>query len=243
MKRLVALIAAAGLASVAAGRPAPGLSIEFAFDPDQVGWFSDVNVMPGDVVLVRVIMSIPDSYYGVAGSRYNIVSNNVDGWDVAGNDSVDLSAAKGSATDGRRAGFDFGTQTQQVFESAGSLRIDANNDINNSANLGISTAQNSPGTLGTLFHTEKVVEVYRFAVHTSAAHAYSDQLILRIADGGLNGSPTQITSFRVYETASSSQPIQIPGAVGDTSVIRFVPAPAALAVFGAAGLGAGRRKR
>ena len=242
MKNVLGFIAIAGLAATAMARPDPNVSLEFSTD-DSV-WTSDIVVAPGeDKVFVRVVMSIPDSYYGISGARYNITSLAGD-WDLGGNDSIDLTAGKGSATDGRIAGFDFGGQTQQVYETGNQLRIDAKGDNGNSVNAGISSSQNTPGALGTNFNTAKVAVVYKFAVMLHAAHADGDVITLRIMDGGANGSPDQITSFKGYETSSSSAGATITGETGDVGNIHVaVPAPGALALLGLGGLAAGRRRR
>jgi hypothetical protein len=186
-----ALLAVAGLASIASARPDPNLSLQYSIDDS--AWSDDINVNVGeDKVFVRVIMNLPDSFHGVSGARYNIVSE-AGQWDAGGNDSIDLSVAKGNATDGRIAGFDFGGQTQQIFEGSNTLRIDAKGDTGNSPNAGISTSQNTPGALGTNFNTGKSVVVYKFAINLHNAHVDGDKIVLKIMDGGKNGSPDQIT--------------------------------------------------
>ncbi len=241
MKNVLGIVAVAGLAATAMARPSPNLTLEFSTD-DSV-WTSDAIVAPGeDKVFVRVIMNIPESYYGISGARYNITSLAGD-WDLGGNDSIDLTPGKGSATDARLAGFDFGGQTQVIFESGNQLRIDAKGDNGNNPNAGISTSQNTPGALGTNFNTSKSAVVYKFAVMLHAAHVNGDEITLRIMDGGANGSPDQITSFKAYETAASTAGVQLAGETGDTGHITFTPAPASLALVGLAGIAAGRRRR
>ena len=241
MKNVLGIVAIAGLAASAMARPEANLSIQFSTD-DSV-WSDNAIVAPGeDKVFVRVLMSIPDSFYGISGARYNVTSVAGD-WDVGGNDGADLTAGKGSATDGRIAGFDFGGQTQTIFETGNQLRVDAKGDNGNSANAGISTSQNTPGALGTNFNTNKTAVVYKFAINLHAAHAAGDVITLKIMDGGANGSPDQITSFKAYESASSTAGVQLTGETGDTGTITFVPAPASLALVGLAGLTAGRRRR
>ncbi|MCC6426663.1 MAG: hypothetical protein IT435_07555 [Phycisphaerales bacterium] len=243
-KLAIGLIAVAGLATVAAARPDPNLSLSFSLDGNDAGaWLSDIVVTPGTTVFVRVRMSVPDSAYGISGARYNIISTNAGGWDAGGNDAIDLSAGKGSATDGRIAGFDFGGQTQQVYEAADSLRIDAKGDNNNSPNAGISTSQNTPGALGSNFNTAKVATVYMFKVLLSGNAAERD-ITFAIRDGGANGSPDEITSFKQYDTSSSSAGTSITGETGDMGNIHVaIPAPGAFALLGLGGLAAARRRR
>ena len=234
MKKVLGLIAVAGLATAAMARPDPSLDIKFSTD-NGATWADNVSINAGASVLVSVSMSVPDSFYGISGSRYNITSA-VGDWDTGGNDSVDLTSAKGNATDGRMAGFDFGGQTQQIFETGGRLRIDAKGDTSDSAGAGISTAQNTPGVLGGAFNTNKTAMVYKFSITTHAAHALNSFMTIKIDNN-------QITSFKGYDTNASTSGTAITGAVGDSGRITFVPAPASMALVGLAGLAAGRRRR
>ena len=238
-KLALGLVAVAGLATFASARPDPNLTVQFS--TDDAAWLNDITVTPGTAVFVRVVMSIPDSCYGISGARYNVISNN-GGWDLGGDDTVDLSAAKGNATDGRMAGFDFGGQTQQIFEGSNALRIDAKGDTGNSAGAGISTSQNTPGALGTNLNTSKVAVVYKFKVQLSGAAGVRDVNFM-IRDG-INGSPDEITSFKGYDTSTSTSGTAIAGETGDVGNIHVdVPAPGALALVGIGGLAAARRRR
>jgi MYXO-CTERM domain-containing protein len=234
---LLGTVAVAGLASLAS---AHGTALDLKFSKtagDGGAWLTNITANPGETVYVRVEMTIDASYYGISGARYNVISTNAGGWDVGGNDSIELLPGKGSATDGRYAGFDFGGQTQQVYEAAGSLRIDAKGDNANNPNAGISTSQNTPGALGTNFNTNtQHVPVYKFAVKLSDNTEVGRQIVLAILG-------SQITSFKGYETSSSTAGVQINGAEGDTGTITIVPAPGALAAVGIAGLAAIRRRR
>ncbi|HLO41756.1 MAG TPA: PEP-CTERM sorting domain-containing protein [Phycisphaerales bacterium] len=232
-KLALGLVAVAGLATVATARPDSNLSLQFS--TDDANWSNDIAVAAGTSVFVRVVMSIPDQYYGISGARYNVTSTNANGWDFGGDDSIDLSAGKGNATDGRLAGFDFGGQTQQVYEASNSLRIDAKGDNSNNPNAGISTSQNTPGALGSNFNTNKVATVFKFKVNLGAGD--NRQIVLAI-------DVPQITSFKAYETSSSTSGLALTGATGDTGTITVaVPAPGALALMGLGGLAATRRRR
>jgi MYXO-CTERM domain-containing protein len=241
-KLALGLVALAGLATIASARPDPNLSLQFSLTSGEDGaWSDNIDVGPGATVFVRVRMSIPDSYFGISGARYNIISTNAGGWDNGGDDNIDLSAGKGNATDGRIAGFDFGGQTQQVFQAVNSLRIDAKGDTGNSVNAGISTSQNTPGALGTNFNTNKVATVYKFAVVLSGNDAI--RTINFLIRDGINGTPDEITSFKGYSTSSSTSGDQISGETGDSGNINVIPAPASLALVGMGALAAGRRRR
>ncbi len=233
----IGLLAVAG---IAAGASAHGVGLDLRFSKgisDGGLWTSNITANPGETVYVRVEMSIPDTYYGISGARYNIISNNAGGWDVGGNDVIDLTPGKGSATDGRYAGFDFGGQTQVTFESPSSLRIDAKGDTNNNPNAGISTSQNTPGALGTNFNTRiDHVPVFKFAVKLSNNPEVGRQIILKILN-------SEITSFKGYETSSSTAGVQIDGAEGANGTITIVPAPGVLFAAGIAGLAVVRRRR
>lgn len=240
MKRLVCISALAGLAAAASARGPVGLDLSLSDDLG-ANWGNTILTVPGTTIWVQVAMTIPDSYYGIGVARYNIVCTSASGWDFGGNDTVDLSLAKGNANDGRMAGFDFGGQTQQIFESPGSLRIDAKGDTNDSVNAGISTSQNTPPSLGTNFNIAKSAVVFRFRVVLSSSTAVRN-LVFRIADGGSNGSVNQITSFKGYETASSTFPAAIAGPItGDSVEILVIPAPAT--IFPAAITGVLLRRR
>lgn len=234
---LLGTVAIAGLASLAAAH-GTALDLKFSKTSSDAGaWLTNITANPGETIYVRVEMTIDESFYGISGARYNIISTNAGGWDVGGNDSIDLTPGKGSATDGRYAGFDFGGQTQQVFEAASSLRIDAKGDTGNNPNAGISTSQNTPGALGTNFNTNvEHVPVYKFAIKLSDNPQVGRQIVLAILG-------SQITSFKGYETSSSTAGIQISGAEGDSGTITIVPAPGVLAAAGLAGLAAVRRRR
>lgn len=230
------------VASLASARQGGKLDLQFSYDGSD--WNDNVVTVPGQSLLVRVMMTIPATYYGIGGARFNIVSNEGLGWDSEGDDTVDLSAAKGSLTDGRIAGFDFGAQTQQVFENSNYLRIDAKGDTTDIPNAGISAFQPPPVMLGTAFNTNRTAEIYRFRVNLSIMAMSRYQLIFHIADGGLHGSPDQITAFAGYQTSTSGSPTPIDGLIeGDTAAIYFVPVPGAAIPLACGMLGMGLRSR
>jgi hypothetical protein len=241
MATRAAMVLVMSVASVAGARQDGKLDLQFSYDGSF--WQDDAALLPGQSILVRVVMTIPATYYGIGGTRFNVASQHGFGWDSQGNDVVDLSVAKGSATDGRVAGFDFGAQTQQVFENVNSMRIDAKNDTGDNPNAGISAFQAPPTMAGTAFNTNKSAEIYRFKVTTSPDAVSRVQLIFHIADGGPNGSPDQITAFAAYATETSSSPTAIGGTIlGDTGAL-YVPAPGAAVPLALGMLGLGRRSR
>ena len=242
MRNLLALGAAAGLATVASARGPAGLSLSFSDDLG-ASWKHGLVTTPGSVIWAQVVMTVPDSYYGIGGSKYNVVCDNAAGWDRNGDDAIDFTLAKGSATDGRTPGFDFGGQTQQTFESVDSLRIDVKGDTTNNPSAGISTFQNTPDSLGAAFNTQKSVAVYRFRILLSSS-ADVRTLSFRIADGALNGPTNEISTFKAYESASSTFPTDVPKPIlGDTADLVVIPAPSAAIPLGAMGILVSRRRR
>jgi hypothetical protein len=215
-----AIAALAGTASASVS----GVSLSFSHTSNDNGtWSNNIAALPGAVVYVRVEATIPTSFYGFAFARYNITSSNAGGWDVGGNDQIDLTPGKGSPTDGRYAGFDFGGMTQQVFEGAGSLRIDAKGDNNNNPNAGIACVQNTPGGLGTNFNTSvNAVPIFKFAVVLSSNPAAGREVTLAILN-------EQVNTLRGYETSGSNVGTVISNPVGDSGTITVIPAPGVIA--------------
>ncbi len=203
----------------------PGLDLQVSHDG--VNWDENTVQTAGETIYVRVVMTIPESFYGIAGSRFNIVSE-AGQWDLGGNDTVSLTPGKGSTSDGRRSGFDFGGQTQQIFETGNRLRIDAKGDNGDNVNAGISVSQNLPSALGTHFNTNKVAEVYRFSVNISSGTFFLNGGLVRLTihDGSVPGFVNQVTAFRGYADISSNSGTQIPSPHGDSAYIA-IPAPAA----------------
>jgi hypothetical protein len=190
---LLGTVAVAGLASLAS---AHGTALDLKFSKtagDGGAWLTNITANPGETVYVRVEMTIDASYYGISGARYNVISTNAGGWDVGGNDSIELLPGKGSATDGRYAGFDFGGQTQQVYEAAGSLRIDAKGDNGNNPNAGISASQRTPRRARHQLQHEHPDHVPGLQVRH---HAERQPRVQRAPDSSSRSSASQITSFK-----------------------------------------------
>lgn len=219
-------------ASPAGARQQHGLDLKFRVVGQQQ-WHENLEVSAGAVVEVGVQMTIPEQYWGLAAAKYNIASVG-SGWDIDGNDRVDFIPGKGSSTDGRLAGFDFGGQTQVAFEQPGALRIDADRDDGNWSGAGISTHQNIPEVLGTNFASIKKAIVYKFAVRLHDM-PIERTITLRIADGLEHGDVNEITSFKVYETQQSFVGTSVDGFSGDTGSITVVPSPASVCLAMIAG--------
>ncbi len=216
-----------GAVTMAAGRSVPGLNLQFSHTAAEDGQWSEElqDALDHETIYVRVRMTIPDDMYAISGARYNIVSEQSH-WDVHGDQSVSLLPGKGSATDARLPGFDFGGQTQAVYENANQLRLDAHGDITDLPVAGISTAQNSPVELGTRINTSKTATVYKFAVNLGNAGGAPHSIRLLIADGVTVGSTNQITAFRAYADSTVLAGTSIPGATGDAGTIWVnIPAP------------------
>ncbi|HLO41929.1 MAG TPA: hypothetical protein VK176_12965 [Phycisphaerales bacterium] len=233
---------AISIASIASAAT-PGLDLQFSFDGS--AWQNSLVTLPGSSVLVRVVMTIPTTYYGIGNTRFNIQSSNIPGWDADGDDTIDLSVAKGNANDGRMPGFDFINMTQQVFESANSLRIDAKGDTANNPGVGISCVQNTEANLGTAFNTAKSAAIFMFKVNLTPAWLSRIELRFFIADGVVeNGAANQINTFRAYSGPNDPIADDVTGPIsGDVGSIYILPAPSALAAGLLASLITTRRRR
>ncbi len=216
------------------------LTLKFATAPSwDALWTDDITAAPGDILYVRVLAGVPDEYWGgFRSAKFNITSAPGD-WDFGGDDAIDLSPAKGSATDGRLPGFDFGGQSQQVFELGGLLRIDAKGDQGDSPNAGISASNQTPANCD--FCDPHWAYIYEFAVllHSTPIER---RISLRIMDGMANGDPNQITSFTAFRGSDVTDFEILQGPTGDTGTISIVPSSGSF-VLAAAGAAASRRRR
>lgn len=237
--RIAALMAVAVFAPLCQAQYDPGLKLGFSSSVDGP-WMDDIAVTPGSRVYVQVRSTVPVQFWGgIAGVKFNITSESGE-WDVGGDDAIDLVPGKGSATDARIDGYDFGSAAQEVFEGDGTLRIDAKNDVTDQWAAGISVSRMVPSDCDLC--DPHFAVVYRFAVdlHDGPAERF---LTLRIADGEQFGAVDQIRSFKGFQLINNSwQAVAITGETGDEGTIHVIPSAGSAAMLGLAALAAGRRR-
>lgn len=232
------------MAPDAQARPEPRLDFQFSHSPQETSvWTDDLpDAISGVTFYVRVVMRIPETFYGIAGAKFNITSSGRP-WQPwrTGIDSASLTPAKGDPTDARMTGFDHGIGAQEVFEEGNRLRIDALGDVNDAPVFGINADQDTPVRLGTHFNTHNSVTVYKFALTLFTADPRRE-LALRIMDGGSYGYPDELRSFRAYEFATSTFSTEVFGAYGDEGLI-VLPTPATGGALLIAPMSVRRRRR
>ncbi len=231
MKKVFALVALAGIASVATA--APKLSFQVSTDGGS-NWGSSANVAAGSVVQVRMIVDWTGSTaYGFSGTLAKIVYGNVDGSDGL--------QANGAANTLRQAPWSFG--------SAGTLRVTTSGSTTTVGLAGsgttqgfISFGQNAPASAGASYSTANPAVIGAFSITVGAGRSLGSTLSI----GGLvaqtqAGSPTGAFAFHA-SSSSSNTSFREDGSV-ESALITVVPTPGALALVGLGGLVAGRRRR
>ncbi len=244
MKKVVALIALAGVAAVASAGQENGINVMLSTDGGTT-WsptLNEIRDIGSGAVNVQVgIFYKRASGYGFSGSVHNVVTSNWGAGDV-----VTLLDRSDSAQhpDGRQGRFNFGAQRQQAYTTgadAGSLRISAGNNTQNVAAGGISVKQNTPVASGTSFDTSNPALGFRFDI--SLAERAADV----VHTYNLSTPLSHIFNFSVYNTNESTSGSAVTvGTLGlDGAVIRasWVPAPGSVALLGLGGLAVARRRR
>lgn len=248
MKKIVALVALAGMASAAFAQPGSKNQIDVkARIAGTTDWLDVVNfsVLDGTSVNIEVgVFYFRSSGYGFSTSVHNIVTSNWGANDVA---TLLDRADSAKHPDGRQGNFNFGGQAQDKYTTgidAGNLRIAATGNAGDAIGGGISIKQNTPVALGAAFNTADGVLGYRFDItlnNSTPGSASSRSLVS-------NAPLAKVNSYSVYDTNTSTTATSVKATLLDTDVATInaawvVPAPASLALLGMGGLVIGRRRR
>lgn len=231
MKKVFALVALAGIASVATA--APKLSFQVSTDGGS-SWGSSANVLAGTAVQVRMVVDwTGTTAYGFGGTLAKIVYGNVDGSDGL--------QTNGQANNLRQAPWSFG--------SAGTLRVTTSGATTTVGLAGAGTAQGfvsfgqqAPASAGASYSTANPAIVGAFTITVGAGRSLGSTLSI----GGLvaatqAGSATNAFGFHAT-SGSTNTSFGETGSV-EGALITVVPTPGALALVGLGGLVAGRRRR
>lgn len=234
MKKIVTLMALAGLAGAAQAQSNTA-SIKYeVFDTATSTWGASVNALPGTSVSVRMVISWDGQAVGLADA---LASIRIDGAS-ANTDSATITGAG----NGRVAPFNFGAQNLATYTNvANRLRIDVANDAGDSTGGQISIFQAAPPAAGTNFNSGKTVVVFAFSYNLNAGN--SALRTLEVYTGNLRAN-----RVRLYASSASSGPdvtvtLDAAGARGTSAFINVIPTPGSLALLGLAGLTVGRRRR
>jgi MYXO-CTERM domain-containing protein len=225
MKKVFALAAVAGIASVA--NAAAVLDVKVSSDGGAT-WSDSVDANTGSTVLVRFIASF-DNAYGWASTVSDLT-----GGGLAAGDSVNLGSRAGVFTGPGGA-----ANAPALFTSGGNFRIGRSGDAGNNPGDGLTHGQAAPtlnGNPNALFDASNPALLYTYSINIGAIFGRSISLSVEpLVRAGRSG-------YNVYTASGSTVSSATTGSV-DGAVINVVPAPGAVALLGLAGLVAGRRRR
>jgi hypothetical protein len=231
MKKVFALVALAGIASVAVA--APKLSFQVSTDGGST-WGSSANALAGQAVQVRMVVDwTGTTAYGFSGTLAKIVYGNVDGSDGL--------QANGSANTLRSAPWAFG--------SAGTLRVTTSGSTTTVGLAGsgttqgfISFGQQAPASAGASYSTANPAVIGAFTITVGAGRSLGSTLSI----GGLvaqTQAGAAANAFQFHAAANSSNTSFRESGSVESGLITVVPTPGALALLGLGGLVTGRRRR
>ncbi|MDX2147472.1 MAG: hypothetical protein SFZ23_08105 [Planctomycetota bacterium] len=225
MKKAIALVALAGLATVASAQGTGAIRYETSVGGD--AWQTGLRtVTPGTTVNVRVVVSwdVPGAL-GFAGAQPDFIIDNAGAGDAVSNIE-------------RPVPFNFAPQTIVSSRFGNSIKID---DSRDTLGPGLGTRGVTPGqgvqAFTPNFSTANPAVIFTFSYTPDATATVRDLRFTFIAPTGGN---TTDRIFRVYTSANGAQATPTSTVTGASIAI---PAPGALALLGLGGLAAGRRRR
>ncbi len=250
MKKVVALVALAGIAGTAAAQTT---NIMYKVRPfgSSDPWVSAASYVSPNLV-DPIVLEVGAFYYRNTGYGLSTVVHSIYGspYSAANGDAAEVLDDNPSSTlhpDGRVGNFNFGGQFQVVYHTgttgvdANRFRIAANGNANDVAAGGISVKQNTPVALGSNFDTTDGVLGYHFKLTLACYNGGAERTIT------IDTPTNKVNSFTVYSSAASATATNIKASLSATSpasiTVRWVPAPASLGLLGLGALVAGRRRR
>ena len=229
MKKVFALVALAGIASVAVAAP----KLSFQVNSGS-GWGSSATANAGQAVQVRMVVDWTGSTaFGFSGTLAKLLYTSVDGGDVL--------HTSGTPNNLRSAPWAFG--------AGGNLRTSASGSNLTVGLAGAGTtigflsfAQNAPASAGTNYSSANPAIIGQWTITVGAGRSLNSIL-------GIGGSvaATQAGSatgaFAFHATSGSTNTSFREDGSVEGALITVVPTPGALALLGLGGLVTGRRRR
>lgn len=257
MKKIVSLIALAGMAGSAFAQPGTANYIDIKVRPYgsvlESDWTDDLTmVSPNGTDLLSV--EVGAFYHRASGYGFATAINNfiASPWSFANGDVAQIldNAQSTAHPDGRIGnsikGFNNGGQSQAIYTTnavdVGRVRIAAPSNPTDNAAGGVSIKQNLPSTLGTDFDTSDGNFAYHFKLTFACYNNGAERTVT------VDAPKAKINSYRVYDTSTSATATSVLASLLATDVAKIhvswtVPAPASLALLGLGGLVVGRRRR
>ncbi len=249
MKKIVALMALAGLASTTlAANSQIDIKVRVYGTNDQ--WVDSLTLQSANLV-DPIVVEVASFYsfstgYGFATSTHSITGSP---YSAANGDLATIldNASSSQHPDGRVGNLNFGGQFQVIYHTgttgtdANRFRIGASGNASDAAAGGISIKQNTPAALGTNFDTTNGVMGYHFKLSLACYNGGAARTIT------LDAPKAKINSYSVYANSSSATATTILATLlaSDPATVNvsWAPAPASLGLLGLGGLVAGRRRR
>ena len=250
MKKVVALMALAGLASTTLAANTQ-IDIKVRVFGTNDAWSDSLTLQSANLV-DPIVVEVAAFYSFSTGYGLGTVVHNIIGtpYSAANGDLATIIDDNPTSTlhpDGRVGNMNFGGQFQGVFHTgtsgldANRFRISQGTNTSDNAAGGISVKQNTPVALGTNFDTTNGVLGYHFKLSLACYNGGAERVIT------LDAPKAKINSFTVYANSGSSTATNIISSLLATDPatlnVSWAPAPASLGLLGLGGLVAGRRRR